>query len=246
MNFKPIEEFSLRHLFSSELGESVLNMSYLGPVMNGQIPQTSPDCLVIDRNTQPFSIKRCEFKFKPSSVGEFAMNGQFQLAIIWDLGQGLDLHALEVGLLQQNGCQQIKVLNQIIEFNQLPDYQVPDAHAVQNLQDLERILINNSFETNYVAYLFAHAYPQELNLKRIKDHLRQNFPAFAALPARGQHNQIINLWNRGNPIIRRTHGEYYRWHEGRNVELAKPIISIVILRNFGRALPNLIILPQLR
>jgi hypothetical protein len=31
MKFQPVDEMSLRHLFSSELGEKALNLSYLGP-----------------------------------------------------------------------------------------------------------------------------------------------------------------------------------------------------------------------
>ena len=245
MHFKPIDENSLRHLFSSELGEKVLKISYLGPVMNGQVIQGSPDCLVVDKNTNPFSIKRCEFKFEPANINEFQHNGRFDIAIIWGLGGGMTLPRLEAGLLQQNGCNQIIALNQIIEFQDLPDYNIPVGQDIQNVSDIHGIMIRNRFETAYIAYCFALAYPQQLHLQRIKEHLRLNFPGFARIHRNGQHNVIIGLANRHNPIIENTHGEYYIWNHARNLTLATQIIRDSILRNFRRALPNPAIIQQL-
>lgn len=50
MYFQPIDEMSLRHLFSSRYAEDILKMSYLGPVLNSSgTPETSPDCLILDK-----------------------------------------------------------------------------------------------------------------------------------------------------------------------------------------------------
>ena len=78
MNFKPIDEMSLRHLFSSEYGKNILGMSYIGPVLDqiGKI-DPSPDALVLDMRKSPYQVKRCEFKFCPSSLTEFSHNGKY-------------------------------------------------------------------------------------------------------------------------------------------------------------------------
>ena len=246
MHYKPVDEDSLRHLFSSEFAEKSIKVSYLGPVLNAGVIQNSPDCLVIDRRTIPFTIKRCEFKFEPTNINQFAYNGQFELAIIWGVGPGLTIPALQAGLLQQNGCNDIIALNQIIEFQNLPNYILPTPPDIQNLDDLNDILIQSRFETVYTAYCFARAYPDQLDLNKIKIHLRQNFHVFAQTALQGQHNAIICLKNRLNPIIELTHQHYYRWYNQRNVNLAIPIIENVIINNFHRALPNTVaIIPTL-
>ena len=49
MNFRPIDEMSLRHLFSSQLAKEILNLAYIGPVLDqlGKV-DTSPDALILD------------------------------------------------------------------------------------------------------------------------------------------------------------------------------------------------------
>ena len=90
MNFRPIDENSLRHLFSSAYAREVLSLSYLGPVLNPVgIIESSPNCMILDMRGNPFKPLRCEFKYDPSGKDDFAHNGRFDIAIIWALPSGL-------------------------------------------------------------------------------------------------------------------------------------------------------------
>lgn len=83
MNFKPVDEMSLRQLFSTEYAKEILGFSYIGPVLNptGGI-DPSPDALVLDMRKNPYKVMRCEFKYIPQSKDDFAHNGKFDIAIV--------------------------------------------------------------------------------------------------------------------------------------------------------------------
>ena len=50
MYFKPMDEASLRHLFSSSLCSELLKLHYLGPVLNqSNNIETSPDGIIVDK-----------------------------------------------------------------------------------------------------------------------------------------------------------------------------------------------------
>ena len=84
MHFQPIDEMSLRHLFSSSYAEGIMRLSYFGPVLNdsGAI-ETSPDCLILDRRGEKWRLRRCEFKWGMRYAGgmccpqDFVSNGRF-------------------------------------------------------------------------------------------------------------------------------------------------------------------------
>ena len=123
MIFKPVDEMSLRHLFSSGEARDLLRIEYLGPTLNpsGAI-ETSPDALILDKRRRPHRKLRCEFKFMPYSAGDFLHNGKFDIAIIWTLPSGLLKERLEAELLKQNGCFEVIVLDQTKAFRDLKDY----------------------------------------------------------------------------------------------------------------------------
>ena len=83
MNFRPIDEMSLRHLFSTQLAKEILNLAYIGPVLDqlGKV-DTSPDALILDMRKSPYRVLRCEFKFVPNSKEDFSHNGKFEVAVI--------------------------------------------------------------------------------------------------------------------------------------------------------------------
>src|SRR5229473_4014516 len=84
--FRPSDESSLRHLFSTDYAEEILGLSYVGPVLNpAGVIESSPDCVVLDRRKSPFHPLRCEFKFIPLGKEDFAHNGMFDIAIIWNV-----------------------------------------------------------------------------------------------------------------------------------------------------------------
>ena len=57
MNFKPVDEMSLRQLFSTEYAKEILKFSYIGPALNptGGI-DPSPDALVLDMRKNPYKV----------------------------------------------------------------------------------------------------------------------------------------------------------------------------------------------
>ena len=122
MIHKPIDEMSLRHLFSTNYASSLLKIEYWGPVLNhlGQI-EPSPDCNVLDKRTEPFLIKKCEFKFIPRGLVDFEDNGNFDIAIVWDLPNNLNHNDLLQQLRIQNHCLELIILNDLRAFRRLPD-----------------------------------------------------------------------------------------------------------------------------
>ena len=105
MNFKPIDEMSLRQLFSTDFSKELLRLSYIGPVLNkntGKIDD-SPDALILDMRKSPHQIKRCEFKYAPKSKGDFSHNGNFDIAVMWSIQPPLTRQQLEKELFEQNG-----------------------------------------------------------------------------------------------------------------------------------------------
>jgi hypothetical protein len=117
MKFRPIDEISLRHLFSTAYAQEILHLSYIGPVLNpAGVIETSPDCIILDMRSHPFRALRCEFKFIPSSKDDFAHNGRFDIAIIWSLPKGCSKNQLLSELLEQNGCAELIVLEDFKAF----------------------------------------------------------------------------------------------------------------------------------
>lgn len=112
MKFRPIDEMSLRHLFSTAYAQEVLRLSYIGPVLgsSGSI-ESSPDGMILDMKSHPFRSLRCEFKFIPSSKNEFSHNGRFDIAIVWSLPSGISKDQLLHELLEQNGCSRLIVFD---------------------------------------------------------------------------------------------------------------------------------------
>ena len=123
MKLRPIDEMSLRHLFSTAYAQEVLQLSYIAPVLNpaGGI-ETSPDCMILDMRKHPFRALRCEFKFVPSSKNDFSHNGTFDIALTWSLPNALSKKQLLDELLEQNGCSELIVLDQMKAFQDLPVY----------------------------------------------------------------------------------------------------------------------------
>src|SRR5271169_2127106 len=123
--FRPIDEMSLRHLFTTSYAQEQLHLSYLGPVVNpGGTIESSPDCMVLDQRKRPFRPLRCEFKFIVLGKEDFAHNGLFDIAVVWNLQKGLPKERLRDDLLQQNGCAELIILEEMKAFRDLPAYGV--------------------------------------------------------------------------------------------------------------------------
>lgn len=239
MIFKPIDEISLEHLTSTEFFVSVLNIEYYGRVINdaGQI-ETSPDCLILDKRHQPYSLKRCEFKYIPPNATAFAHNGDFDLAIIWDLPQPLTKPQLLNDLRDQNGCQEIIVLNKIRHFNRLPDYNILEDVNYALVQNLREFLLANSFHVTYAAYLIAKAYPKNINKTRLIEHLTNQFIEIRNMRPQGRGN-IIGRFRMTRPnYINKMFGNYYKWNNQYEPNSSINLMIELARVNFESDLPD--------
>ena len=61
----------------------------------------------------------CEFKFMPVSYSDFAHNGQFDIAIVWEISAVISKEKLLNEINIRNGCNEIIVLSEYIEFRSL-------------------------------------------------------------------------------------------------------------------------------
>jgi hypothetical protein len=249
MQFKPIDEFSLRHLFSSEQGEKILKISYLGPILNasGQM-ETSPDCFVIDRRDRQ-KILRCEFKYDPFSYTDFAHNGQFDIAIVWQLTK-ISKEKLLTELRNQNGCKEILVLSNYLIFSKLKDYNHVSIDSIETNHQLaiKTIAKNTSnFATVYASYIAAKMPNLVYSGKKMLALLKEKFPLeFLGVKPQGVSNIITSHTMTKLKLIKKIRKDYYQWNNEINADTAASVLAEVIEISFGRELPSEDVFEKLR
>jgi hypothetical protein len=210
--FRPIDEMSLRHLFSSSYAQEALRLSYLGPVLSptGTI-ESSPDCLVLDRRKRPFRPLRCEFKFIPLGKDDFAHNGQFDIAVVWNLQRGQTKDGLLRDLLQQNGCAELIVLDSIKAFRDLPAYTTDVPARLGNVDVVRDIAIKMPLATVFAFCVAARLAPGKFDMGRMVELLSRRFPEVRKMQPRGRANVISSGLQTKPPLIELMHGKAYRW-----------------------------------
>jgi hypothetical protein len=236
MYFKPVDEMSLRHLFSSSLGEEVLNMSYVGPVLDAAGNyQTSPDCLLLDKRQDRYTILRCEFKYTPSGREDFEHNGQFDIAVVWSLPATLTNQELLDDLSAQNGCQEIVVLREFRAFSNLPKYHIPDPHEFNGIAELTKVILHRDriYPTTFAAYIAARIHPKVFRIDMMVDTLSTRFREVRRMQPRGRANVVSALVQTHPPLLRRMHGRFYRWNDEINPNGAAREIEGIIRKRFG-------------
>jgi hypothetical protein len=239
MYFKPIDEMSLRHLFSSSLGEEVLKMSYLGPVLDAAGNyQTSPDCLILDKRKEEFRIWRCEFKHSPSGKERFEQNGQFDIAVVWSLPSAVDKQKLLHELSEQNGCHEIVLLSEFKVFSDLPEYHIPDAHEFNRIDELTSVLLGRRISTVYAAYVAARIYPTMFHMDMMVETLLKRFPELKKMRRRGRPNVVSALLQTDPPLLRSMHRRCYLWNDDINPKRAVTEIGRVMETGFGQDIPD--------
>lgn len=215
MRHKPIDEMSLRHLFSSDKVTNLLKIEYWGPVKNAAgNTETSPDSLVLDKRKTPYTLKRCEFKFKPESIKDFSNNGSFEIAVVWDLAlpKTTGRQEFEKQLQQQNGCDELIVLNDIKAFNSLPEY-TSEQSTFHTIATLEAQL--NKIEHDdivYSAYLIAKAYPHPINSQKFIELLVEKFPRVRDMSIKGRANVIGRFIQMKPQLVKKLYRSSYVWN----------------------------------
>jgi len=241
MYFKPIDEMSLRQLFSSCLGEETLKMEYLGPVLNsaGKI-QANPDCLILDRRKERYEVKRCEFKFAPSCKEDFSHNGQFDIAIIWKISAPLTKQRLNDELLRQNGCHEVIILSEDSAFNNLNEYRIMNSKEFNNanIEELEEILLRVEIPTVAAAYIAAKISPQTFDIEKMMTFLLTKYPEVQQMLPQGRGNVVGKLLQTRMPLLKKLRAGTYCWDETINAEIASVQIEKIIRINFRADVPN--------
>lgn len=239
MNFKPIDEISLRHLFSSEYASFRLQIEYVGPVLNhlGTI-LPSPDCMVLDKTEEPYIFKKCEFKYRPNDVAAFQDNGFFDIAIVWDLPPNCDRVNLQQQLREQHRCSKLIVLIDDPYFRNLPDYVLPENPNLFNIQKLENYILSKEPDAAFALYLIAKAYPRNIDSNRLVTLLANRFNRIMAMNPRGRGNSFSRFRQIEPPMIIHMYGDFYRWNNDYPVNLSIGRIAQLLRQNFEIDVPG--------
>jgi len=250
MHFKPIDENSLRHLFSSSYAEDILKMSYFGPVVNesGAI-ESSPDCLILDRREKRWRIMRCEFKYIAHSRDDFKHNGKFDIAIVWSIHPPLNKQRLQEELLAQNGCQDIIVLSERKAFHSLKKYTVIDLEQLNGIEETRTVLLESrkiKYPTVFAAFIAAKIYPEKFEMSKVVEVLSNIFREVKKMQPRGRANVVSALLQTKPPLIKRMHGSTYRWNDRINAHFAVKEMEEIIRTRFLEDIPSSDIIDSLK
>jgi len=239
MNFKPIDEMSLRQLFSSEYAKEILKFSYIGPVLNptGGI-DPSPDALVLDMRKSPYKPLRCEFKYIPQSKDDFGHNGKFDIAIVWSIKSPLTKQKLLTELLEQNGCHEVIVLDETSKFHKLPEYNIENISRNFNIESLKQDILKFSLAPIVALYIAAKIFPNRFNMERMLEFLSKKFPSVASMQPQGRSN-VVSAWLQTRvPLIKKAYGKSYEWNSDFDSLIASSLLSEWITVNYRGELPS--------
>jgi hypothetical protein len=239
MNFKPIDEMSLRHLFSSDAAKRTLGLAYIGPVLDqtGQI-DPSPDALILDMRKSPYRVRRCEFKFAPTSKDDFSHNGKFEVAIVWTINSPATMESLRKDLYAQNGCEEIIALDEVSYFHKLPTYDLNAVSRNHNIESVSKIIVNSTLPQICALYIAAKAYPQRIDLERVKVYLSSLFTSVAQMRAQGRANVVTAFVQTNPPLLKRMFGGSYEWNiDFDNITSAAHLAEIIEV-NFKKQPPT--------
>lgn len=239
MRFKPIDEMSLRHLFSTDYSNEILKFVYLGPVLNdsGNI-ETSPDCMVLDKRISPFKPLRCEFKYIPSGKEDFAHNGRFNIAIVWSIASTTSKNRLKDDLFVQNGCSEIIVMEDYKEFRDLPIYNLESLKDLSNIDIVKQLALNRDFHSVYALYIAAAIFPETFQMDKMVELLTKRFPRVKNMLPQGRANAVSAFIQTRPPLIKQLRKNIYRWTNEIDPRSSAAIIKELIIENFLETPPT--------
>jgi hypothetical protein len=239
MQFKPIDEISLRHLFSTGYAQEVMHLSYIGPVLNsaGAI-ESSPDCMILDMRSHPFKPLRCEFKFIPAGKEDFAHNGQFDIAIVWSLPPGHSMHKLREELLKQNGCAEIVVLGDMKAFRDLPIYTDDSLSRLGGTDIIRKLALERKFPSVFALCIAARLYPKRFQVDRMVELLSSRFPSVKKIPPKGRVNVVTALNQNVPPLLIKMNKNSYCWTSEFDSMSGAAELTELITANFGEQPPS--------
>jgi len=238
MNFRPIDEMSLRHLFSTQLAKEILNLAYIGPVLDqlGKV-DTSPDALILDMRKSPYRVLRCEFKFVPNSKEDFSHNGKFDVAVIWAYGN-ISKEKLQADLLEQNGCYEIIALDELKAFHALPSYSKEAIGLAQDFRGLKSVILKRDVASVVALYMAASVYPKRIDSEKMIDYLAKRFAHVKAMPSKAKGNIVGAFIQTNPPLIELVFSKNYQWISDYDSLVASVYLAELIQVNFRVDLPT--------
>jgi len=244
---KPIDEISLRHLFSTNYANNILKIEYWRPVVNnlGQI-EPSPDCMVLDKRHDPYQLKRCEFKYIPGLINDFRHNGNFDMALIWDLPNGINRNLFAQQLRDQNNCLEIIVLTDMNDFRRLPDYSIPAQVNFAPIQRMTDFLLTREPDVIFSAYLIARSFPNSINSDRLVELLVERFQRIRNMRPQGRGNATARFLQMNPPLIKYRYGSYYSWNNDFEPSVSINTMERLFRENFMMDIPNIDLLERIR
>ena len=229
---------SLRHLFSTQLAKEILNLSYIGPVLDqlGKV-DTSPDALILDMRKSPYRVLRCEFKFVPNSKEDFSHNGKFDVAVIWAYGN-IAKEKLQADLLEQNGCYEIIALDELKAFHSLPQYNKEGIELAQDFTALKPVILKRDVASVIALYMAATVYPNRIDSEKVLDYLARKFSHVKAMPAKAKGNVLGAFIQTNPPLLEWVFSKNYQWIKNYDSLVAKTYLAELLQVNFRIDLPT--------
>jgi hypothetical protein len=242
---KPIDENSTRHLFNTEYVQNKLKLRYVGPALSdGGDRQDSPDCLVLDVSSDKWDILRAEFKFIPENgASDFSHNGQFDLAIIWDLTPKLRERRrdFEQELKDQNGCRRLILIRENIASDSLVDYTWENINMLRDFPTKEITDYVLAREAFYVWPLLVAAKisPNPFKFSKMIELLDQRFPEVRSMTKQGKAN-VLASWSQKHSknLIEFLYADNYAWTKRYNAQLAAALLTQLLTDRFRCTLPS--------
>ena len=233
MYFKPVDEMSLRQLFSTDYAKLHLRLSYIGPVITptGSI-DTSPDALILDMRKSPYKTKRCEFKFVPNSASDFSHNGEFEIAIVWGYGSAITKEQLKAELLQQNSCSEIIALSELKAFSTLANYNYNSVFKGLLIQDIKKVVINRNAASVEAAYILSKSADTFVESDKLIEFLMKKYPSVKQMEPRGRGNVISAFIQTNPPLVVRLNQNNYRWNLDFDPCIASVELAKILRENF--------------
>ncbi len=248
MNFKPCDEMSLRHLFSTDFARTLLGLSYIGPVLNNNNSiESSPDCLILDMRTigKP-RILRCEFKYMPKGKRDFEDNKSFDIAIVWEL-LNCTKEELLSELHMQNGCKEVLILTETGAFKSLPEYKYDflkntDLFA-KSLTDgsnaIKELVLKREPYAVCALYIAAKIYPKPFDLDNMVKLLKKIFPTLEKdIKPRGWANAILPFVQTKPVLLKFSNRRYYKWTDEYDSIIVATELAQLLVSNFDIRLPD--------
>ncbi len=228
MRFKPVDEMSLRLLLSTDNAQKVLDIEYLGPVLNSSgNTETSPDAMVLDKRGDTAVKVRCEYKVHVTSSSNFSQNGTFGLAIAWSISKHLakDREAreeLESSLLENHSCSELIILSDFKFFRDLPDYNLKNLNNVEPTTYFDELCSKRSLPSLMALYVAVKIYPRRFDLDKVVSHFTKLFPEPMDIAAQGRANIITAFMQTKPALLHRVYNKCYKWSNviDRNIALA--------------------------